>query len=207
MSFKEKLRLYVLTDRKLAPEIESVKAALEGGATAIQLRLKNVSTREILEVAKKLRELTRDYGALFFVNDHLDVALAVNADGVQLGPDDLPVSLAKKIAPHLIVGASVYSLEEALKAEQEGADYLGAGAVFPTETKSEAQVLGLDGLKKIVASVKIPVVAIGGINHENVLEVLKTGVCGIALVSAIMGATDITMATKKMKDLLNEHSI
>ncbi|OAG26779.1 thiamine phosphate synthase [Thermodesulfatator autotrophicus] len=204
MSFRDKLRLYVLTERKLAPEVEAVKAALDGGATAIQLRLKNVPTREVLEVAEKLRKLTQEYGALFFVNDHLDIALAVQADGIQLGPDDLPVSVAKKLAPSLIIGASVYSLEEALKAEAEGADYLGAGAVFPTDTKSEASVLGLEGLREIVASVKIPVVAIGGINHENVLEVLKTGVHGIAVVSAIMGAPDIKEATEKMKTLLNK---
>ncbi|RLF86424.1 thiamine phosphate synthase, partial [Thermococci archaeon] len=178
MNLRKKLKLYVITDRRLKPEVESVREALEGGATSIQLRIKNAPTREMIEIGRKIRELTKEYDVLYFVDDRLDVALATNADGVQLGPEDMPISLAREIAPNLIIGASVYSLEEALKAEKEGADYLGAGSVFPTPTKRDAKVIGLEGLKRIVDSVKIPVVAIGGINHENVREVLNTGVDG-----------------------------
>jgi len=204
LNLRKKLKLYVITDRRLRPEVESVKEALEGGATSIQLRIKNASTREMIEIGKEIRKLTEEYDALYFVDDRLDVALATNADGVQLGPEDMPISIAKEIAPNLIIGASVYSLEEALQAEKEGADYLGAGSVFPTPTKKDVKVIGIDGLKRIVESVKIPVVAIGGINHENVREVLKAGVDGIAVISAIMGAENVREATKRMRKIIEE---
>lgn len=204
MNLREKLKLYVITDRRLKPEIESVREALEGGATSIQLRIKNASTREMIKIGKRIRELTKEYDALYFVDDRLDVALATNADGVQLGPEDMPISLAREIAPNLIIGASVYSLEEALQAEKERADYLGAGSVFPTPTKAGVRVIGVEGLRKIVKSVKIPVVAIGGINHKNARDVLKTGVDGIAIISAIMGAKDVKKATEEMKKIIEE---
>ena len=204
MTLREKLKLYVITDRRLKPEIESVREALEGGATSIQLRIKNASTREMIKIGKRIRELTKEYDALYLVDDRLDVALATNADGVQLGPEDMPISLAREIAPNLIIGASVYSLEEALQAEKERADYLGAGSVFPTPTKAGVRVIGVEGLRKIVKSVKIPVVAIGGINHKNARDVLKTGVDGIAIISAIMGAKDVKKATEEMKKIIEE---
>ena len=204
MNLREKLKLYVITDRRLKPEIKSVREALEGGATSIQLRIKNASTREMIKIGKRIRELTKEYDALYFVDDRLDVALATNADGVQLGPEDMPISLAREIAPNLIIGASVYSLEEALQAEKERADYLGAGSVFPTPTKAGVRVIGVEGLRKIVKSVKIPVVAIGGINHKNARDVLKTGVDGIAIISAIMGAEDVKKATEEMKKIIEE---
>ncbi|HDD31919.1 thiamine phosphate synthase [Thermococcus sp.] len=204
MNLREKLKLYVITDRRLKPEIKSVREALEGGATSIQLRIKNASTREMIKIGKRIRELTKEYDALYFVDDRLDVALATNADGVQLGPEDMPISLARGIAPNLIIGASVYSLEEALQAEKERADYLGAGSVFPTPTKAGVRVIGVEGLRKIVKSVKIPVVAIGGINHKNARDVLKTGVDGIAIISAIMGAEDVKKATEEMKKIIEE---
>ena len=204
MTLREKLKLYVITDRRLKPEIESVREALEGGATSIQLRIKNASTREMIKIGKRIRELTKEYDALYFVDDRLDVALVTNADGVQLGSEDMPISLAREIAPNLIIGASVYSLEEALQAEKERADYLGAGSVFPTPTKAGVRVIGVEGLRKIVKSVKIPVVAIGGINHKNARDVLKTGVDGIAIISAIMGAEDVKKATEEMKKIIEE---
>lgn len=204
MNLREKLKLYVITDRRLKPEIESVREALEGGATSIQLRIKNASTREMIKIGKRIRELTKEYDALYFVDDRLDVALATNADGIQLGPEDMPISLAREIAPNLIIGASVYSLEEALQAEKERADYLGAGSVFPTPTKAGVRVIRVEGLRKIVESVKIPVVAIGGINHKNARDVLKTGVDGIAIISAIMGAEDVKKATEEMKKIIEE---
>ena len=204
MNFRRKLKLYVITDRRLKPEVESVKEALEGGATSIQLRIKNAPTREMIEIGKEIRKLTEEYDALYFVDDRVDVALATNADGVQLGLEDMPISLARDIAPNLVIGASVYSLEEALHAEKEGADYLGAGSVFPTSTKKDVRVIGIEGLRRIVESVKIPVVAIGGINHENVKEVLKTGVDGVAVISAIMGAENVRKATEEMRKIIEE---
>lgn len=205
MNLRKRLRLYVITDRRLRDEIETVNAALEGGATAIQMRIKNAPTGEMIQVGKELRKITKEYDALFFVDDRLDVALAVDADGVQLGPEDMPISIARELAPNLIIGASVYSLEEALKAERDGADYLGAGSVFPTKTKKNARVLGLEGLRRIVESVKIPVVAIGGINHENVRKVLEIGVDGIAVISAIVGAEDVKKATEEMRKIIDEY--
>ncbi|EHR79860.1 thiamine-phosphate pyrophosphorylase [Thermococcus litoralis DSM 5473] len=204
MNLRKKLKLYVITDRRLRPEVESVKEALEGGATSIQLRIKNAPTREMIEIGKEIRKLTEEYDALYFVDDRLDVALATNADGVQLGSEDMPISIAKEIAPNLIIGASVYSLEEALQAEKEGADYLGAGSVFPTPTKKDVKIIGIEGLSRIVESVKIPVVAIGGIKHENVREVLKAGVDGIAVISAIMGAENVREATERMRKIIEE---
>ena len=202
MKIREGLRLYVITDRRLRDEIESTRLALEGGATAIQLRIKDAPTLEMVEIGRELRRITQKHDSLLFINDRIDVALAVEADGVHLGPEDMPVSLARKMAPNLIIGASAHTVEDALKAQKEGADYIGAGSVFPTTTKEDAKPLGLEGLRRILQAVDIPVVAIGGINHENVREVLKLGVDGIAVVSAIMGAPDIKQATEEMREII-----
>jgi len=204
LKLKEKLKLYVITDGRLADEVEGTEKALKGGATSIQLRMKNAPTRRMIEVGRKLRKLTEEYDALFFVNDRVDVALAVEADGAHVGQEDMPVEIVKEIAPDLIVGVSASSLEEALEAERGGADYIGAGTVFPTSTKEDAEFLGIDALREIVKRVKIPVVAIGGINHENVREVLKCGVSGVAVISAIMGAEDIEEAAKRMRGIVDE---
>ena len=205
MALRDKLRLIVITDKKLKPNVlGSVRDALEGGATSIQLRLKDSPTRELFELGREVRRLTLEYGALYFVDDRLDVALATSADGVQLGPEDLPIDVAREIAPHLIIGASVYSLEEAIEAEKKKADFLGAGSVFPTTSKSNIKVIGLDGLKEIVKKVSIPVVAIGGINAENVRSVLSVGVDGIAVISAVMAAPDVRKATMELKRIIDE---
>jgi thiamine-phosphate pyrophosphorylase len=201
---REKLRLLVITDKKLKPNIvKAVEDALRGGATSIQLRLKESSTKEMIEVGREIRRLTRNYEALYFVDDRLDVALATDADGVQLGPDDMPIAIARELAPNLIIGGSVYSLEEAVRAESEGADFLGAGSVFPSPTKIDARVIGLNGLREIVRKVKIPVVAIGGINASNAEAVLKTGVVGIAVISAVMGAEDVYRATLELRKIVD----
>lgn len=205
MNLRKKLKLYVITDRRFRDEVESVKETLEGGATAIQLRLKGVPTREMVEVGREIRKLTEDYDALYIVNDRLDVALAVGADGVHVGQEDMPVDIVKEIAPNLIVGISASNLREALEGEKKGADYIGAGSVFPTRTKEDAKLLGLEGLRKIVKNVHIPVVAIGGINHENVKEVLKVGVDGVAVISAIVGAEDVVEATRRMREIIEEY--
>ncbi|MEM0026997.1 MAG: thiamine phosphate synthase [Ignisphaera sp.] len=205
MGLTEKLRLLVITDKRLKPNVvKSVEEALKGGATSIQLRLKESSTREMVEIGREVRRLTRDYGALYFVDDRVDVALATNADGVQLGPEDMPIRIAREIAPNLLIGASVYSVEEALEAEREGAHFLGAGSVYSTPSKPDARVIGLEGLRKIVESVSIPVVAIGGINKDNVREVLESGVVGVAVISAVMAAEDVYRATLELRKIVDE---
>lgn len=205
MNFKDKLKFYVITDKNYSDEVYSVERALKGGATSIQLRMKTSKTREMIEVGKKIRTLTSEYSALFFVNDRLDVAQAVNADGIHVGIDDMPVSHIKEIAPNLIIGASAYNLEEMKTAESEGADYLGVGAVYSTNTKLDARNLGLDGLKELSKSAKLPIVAIGGINHENVESVLKCRVSGVAIISAIIGAENITDSAKRMDDIIKKY--
>ena len=182
--------------------VRSVEEALEGGATSVQLRMKDASTKTLIAVGREVRRLTRSYGALYFVDDRVDVALATDADGVQLGPEDMPVSVAREVAPNLLIGASVYSLEEALDAEAQGAHFLGAGSVYPSPTKPDARVIGLDGLRSIVRAVRIPVVAIGGITESNVLEVMETGVAGVAVISAVMGAPNAREATARLRSLV-----
>jgi thiamine-phosphate pyrophosphorylase len=206
LSLREKFRLLVITGKKLKPSIvKAVEDALKGGATSIQLRLKDSSTSEMIEVGKDIRRLTRDYGALYFVDDRLDIALATNADGIQLGPGDMPIDIARELAPNLIIGGSAYSLEleEAIRVEREGADFIGAGSVFPSPTKTGARVIGLDGLRKIVERTRIPVVAIGGINASNAEAVLRAGVVGIAVISAVMRAEDVYRATLELRKIVD----
>jgi len=203
LKLEKRLRLYVITDGRLVDEVEGTEKALKGGATAIQLRMKGEPTRKMIEVGKKLRKLTEEYDALFFVNDRVDVAMAVDADGAHLGQEDMPVETAREIAPELIIGVSASSVQEAVEAENGGADYIGAGAVFPTSTKSDAEFLGIEALEEIVRRVRIPVVAIGGITHENVLEVLRRGAHGVAVISAIMGADDIEGAARRMREIID----
>ncbi len=202
MGWKDKLKLYVITDGRFVDEIEGTRRALEGGATTIQLRMKNAPTRRMLEVGKELRRLTDEYDTLFIVNDRIDVALATGADGVHLGQEDMPIEIAREIVGNMIIGISASNLKEAKEAERKGADYIGAGSVFPTSTKEDAKYLGLNGLKEIVENVDIPIVAIGGINHDNVEKVLEIGVQGIAVISAIMGAPDIREATLRMRKII-----
>ncbi len=198
MNLREKLKLYVITDGRLRDEIESVKLVLEGGVKAIQLRMKNSTTRQMVEKGIKIRKIVEDYGALLFVDDRVDVALAIEAHGVHLGPEDMPLKMARRIAPQLLIGATVHSVEEAIKAQEEGADYIGAGSVYPTRSKENAVVIGLENLRRIVESVRIPVVAIGGVNIENVRNVLSTGVDGIAVISSILAAENPKEATRRM---------
>ncbi|ABR54368.1 thiamine-phosphate pyrophosphorylase [Methanococcus vannielii SB] len=205
MTFKNKLKFYVITDRKYSCEVYSVEQALKGGATAVQLRMKSSNTREMVEVGQKIRKLTLEYDALFFVNDRLDIAQAVKSDGIHVGIDDISISKIKEIAPELIIGASAYNINEMKIAESEGADYLGVGSVYPTNTKLDARYLGLNGLKELSNCSNLPVVAIGGINHENVKEVLMCGVSGVAVVSAIVGANDIIFSAKKMNEIIKKY--
>ena len=199
----------VITDEVLArPRALSgvVREALAGGAPTIQLRLKSASARELLEAAQTLMPVVRSAGALFIVNDRLDVALAAGADGVHLGPDDLPVKDVRRVADArsgvadtFIVGYSTDTTDEAARAEAEGADYLGVGAVYATANKSDAgDVIGLKGLRRVVRAVSIPVVAIGGITPERAPAVAKTGACGSATIGAVMSAAEPAEAVREL---------
>ena len=201
--------LYVITDRRLSrgrSHLEVARAAIEGGATAIQLRDKEATTRELIEAGLALRELTRERGVAFIVNDRVDVALAVEADGVHVGQDDMPAKLARRLmGPDKIVGVSASSVEEALRAEADGADYVSASPVFATPTKPDAPPpTGLEGLRAIVEAVRIPVVAIGGINEGNVEEVIRAGADGVAVISAVVAAPDIAAAARRLRQKIEE---
>jgi len=201
------LSLYVITDEKIGlgrSHIFLAEEALKGGATVIQLRDKEKSGRELYKIGVKLREITKKYGGLFIVNDRLDIALAVGADGVHLGMNDLPISVARRIAGNnFIIGASVSSPEEAILAEKEGADYISAQSVFETSSKEDVKVIGLEGLKAIVKVSSLPVIAIGGINRDNVRDVMKTGVKGIAVISAVVSKEDVRSATEELNKLIH----
>lgn len=199
--------LYVVSDRGLLrgrPLVRAVEQAILGGATIVQLREKAVSTREFVKLAQEVLAVARQYGVPLIINDRIDVMLAVDADGAHVGQEDMPAVLARKlIGPEKILGVSVETVAEAQAAVAGGADYLGAGAVFTTPTKADAgQPIGLEGLRRIKASVEIPVVAIGGINAENLQEVLQTGVDGVALVSAVFGREEINDAAATLATLL-----
>jgi thiamine-phosphate diphosphorylase len=191
----DRLRLIVITDRGLAlprPVEEVVEEALRAGAPAIQLREKEWGAGRTLELALKLRELCATHGALFFVNDRFDLALACGADGVHLGPDDIPLAEVRRIAPPgFLIGWSTDDPDEARRAEAEEADYLGCGTVWPTSSKADAgEAIGPEGLARVARAVDIPVVGIGGITPENVDLVRGTGAAGVAVMGAVMGAQD-----------------
>jgi len=185
--------LYLVTDRSLSrgrTTIEVVQEAVAGGVTCVQLREKNCGTREFLEEARVLRTVTRTLGVPLIVNDRVDIALAVGADGVHLGQQDMPIADARRLCPPgWIIGVSAESPADAIHAELSGADYIGVSPVFATPTKTDtAPPLGLEGLRKIRAAVKIPLVAIGGIQMANAREVVRAGADGLAVVSAIVSA-------------------
>jgi thiamine-phosphate pyrophosphorylase len=196
------LRLIVITDQKLAaPRTidEIVRACLEAGAPAVQLRDKHASARALWQQALRLRTLTAEFGALLFINDRMDVAIAARADGVHLGPDDVPVAPARKAAPDsLLIGFSTDVPDSAARAASEGAAYIGCGAVFGTTSKAEVadEQIGPAGLERVVAAVDLPVIGIGGITPENVHAVAKTGAAGCAVIRALMTAHDPGAVTK-----------
>ncbi|MEK6725844.1 MAG: thiamine phosphate synthase [Deltaproteobacteria bacterium] len=194
--------LNAIIDNSIRPDlsnIELAKRVLAGGSRVLQLRGKGLSSKELLRQSREIGLLARKAGSLFIVNDRADIALLSNADGVHLGQDDLPIAEARKIlGKGRVIGLSTHDLEQALKAEQEGADYIGFGPVFKTETKAGAEeAKGLQALREVKKSVNIPVVAIGGINLENLKEVIDTGTDCAAVISAILKADDIEGATRK----------
>ncbi|GFP25081.1 thiamine-phosphate pyrophosphorylase [Candidatus Hakubella thermalkaliphila] len=180
--------------------IDVARAGIAGGASVIQFREKGKDNQTIYEIACKIRELTRKAGIPFIVNDRVDIALAVDADGVHVGQKDMPAAAVSSLIGKVkIVGASVSSIEEAVRAEREGASYLGVGPIFPTPSKSDAgEPIGCEMLAQIRKSVSIPLVAIGGINLNNVEDVFKAGADGIAVISAVACAPDMEQAVKEL---------
>jgi thiamine-phosphate pyrophosphorylase len=196
------LRLIVITDTALAAPRsvrDVVAAALDAGAPAIQLRDKHSDASTLLEEARELLTLVRRYGALLFINDRVDVALAAGADGVHIGPDDLPVAAARRTAPHLLIGYSTDDPDIARRAQQEGADYIGCGAVFGTRTKDVGtEAIGIGRLDQVADAVTIPVVGIGGITTENIGELAGSRAAGAAVVGAVMAAPDPAEAVRTL---------
>lgn len=197
--------LYVLTDQGLSrskSNAEVIEEAIAGGADVIQLRDKGYTTRQFFQEALKLRAVTRENSVPFIINDRVDVALAVDADGVHLGQDDFPIAWARRLlGKDRTIGISTHSVEEAVQAEKDGADYISIGSAFPTTTKSDARPLeGLEMITDIKKNVNIPVVAIGGIKMENVAQVGLAGADCIAVISAVVSAANIREATARLRE-------
>ena len=195
------LRLIVITDRVLAAPrsvADIVAEALQAGARAVQLREKRQTPRTVLPLARRLRADTRQAGALFFVNDRIDLALAVDADGVHLGPDDLPVRAARRVAPSgFLIGYSADNADIARAAVRDGADYIGCGTLYPTATKPDAgEVVGIRGLRRVVRAVDAPVVGIGGVTPDRAPAVIGAGAAGCAAVGAVMAARNPAAAAR-----------
>ena len=201
-------KLYLVTDRDILKGRDLKKAVEEsilGGATLVQLREKDVTTREFYDIAVDIKEVTDKYNVPLIINDRIDIAQAIDADGVLVGQSDMPCDKARKIlGKDKIIGVSVHTLDEAIKAENDGADYLGCGAVFSTSTKKDAIDVTYDCLKKIKENTKIPVVAIGGISDENINKLKGTNIDGVAIISAILAKDDIREATRKLKKNIPE---
>ena len=199
---KKHMLLYAVTDRAWIGTqtlYQQVEAALKGGATCVQLREKELDEAAFLQEAKELCALCRRYGVPFIVNDNVDVAQACGADGVHVGQEDMKAGeVRRRVGEDMILGVSVHTVDEARRAVRDGADYLGLGAVFPTSTKTDADQMSNETLRDICGAVEIPVVAIGGLNRDNILRLSGSGVDGVALVSAIFGAEDIEAACREL---------
>ncbi len=202
---KEDLLLYAVTDRswlKGASLAGQVRKALEGGVTLLQLREKDMPYEELVALAGEIHEITLQYGIPMIINDSVEAALAVGAEGVHLGQEDMDIGNARaRLGKDKIIGISAHTVEEALRAENYGADYIGTGALFTTSTKKDAHMVALRTLTKICDAVSIPVVAIGGITKDNILQLKETGITGVAVVSAIFAQQDIGTATRELKIL------
>lgn len=205
---KKSLLLYAITDRAWLGEetlYSQVKKALEGGATIIQLREKNLDYDSFLKEAIDIKKLCHEYGVKFIVNDNIKVAIECDADGVHVGQDDMDVTEVRElIGKDKIIGLSAQTVEQAKLAEKQGADYLGVGAVFTTSTKKDAKNVTFEELREICDSVDIPVVAIGGISKDNAIELKGTGIDGISVISAIFAQKDIKGAAEELKNISQE---
>ena len=208
---REALRLYLVTNRyqdSLESFLEKVETACRSGVTIIQLREKNLTTNQYYQLAKQVKEITDAYQVPLIIDDRLDVCLAVDAAGLHIGDDELPVSVARKVlGPEKILGVTAKTVERALEAETSGADYLGTGAIFPTTTKENAPITLISTLKTICQTVAIPVVAIGGLTSENIDQLAATGIAGVAVVRDLMQAEDIEAKTQafltKLDDIIS----
>jgi len=194
-------RLYLITDRKVAtkPLPEAVRLALEGGVRCVQLREKDLPIRELLSLAQELRAITREFGAKLFINDRVDVAVAVDADGVHLGHQSIPVDAARKVVGmSMLIGVSTHTMEEAKAAVAGGADLITFGPIFETPSKVKLGApVGLNTIKQLISEINIPIFALGGIHSGNIQQVVMSGVAGVAMISAILAAPDIRTAASK----------
>lgn len=208
---REALRLYLVTNRyqdSLESFLKKVETACRSGVTIIQLREKNLTTNQYYQLAKEVKEITDAYQVSLIIDDRLDVCLAVDAAGLHIGDDELPVSVARQVlGPDKILGVTAKTVKRALEAEESGADYLGTGAIFPTTTKENAPITLISTLKTICQRVAIPVVAIGGLTSENIDQLIDTGIAGIAVVRDLMQAEDIEAKTQafltKLDDIIS----
>jgi thiamine-phosphate pyrophosphorylase len=200
--------LYVVTDRDLMSSAtleESVERSIDGGCTLVQLREKSISSLEFFRLAERVKAICDSRRVPLIINDRIDIAIAIDAAGVHIGQRDLPAAVVRKlIGPDKLLGVSATTLKEAMQAEKDGADCLGVGAMFATGTKTDAGLVTLDELKKIRAAVSIPIVVIGGINEQTVSLFQGTGIDGLAVVSAVISQSDVTVAAQKMKRLFRE---
>lgn len=205
---RKDLILYAATDRSwLGGETlrSQVERALKGGATFIQLREKELDEGDFLEEAKEIQKLCREYHVPFVINDNVEIAAAIGADGVHVGQSDMEAGdVRRRLGPDKIIGVSAQTAEQALRAQEHGADYLGVGAVFPTGSKADATEVSRETLEEICRAVDIPVIAIGGIGRENVMELKGSGICGIAVISAIFAQKDIEAAAAELKKRVEE---
>ena len=204
----QEVDIYPVTCERLSAgrsNLEVLHAIIQGGARIIQLREKEYSAKDLYHLALKFREITSRAGVLLLINDHLDVAMAVEADGVHLGQDDLPVAAARRIAPELLIGASTQSLEEALQARDEGADYVNIGPIFPTKTKEGIEhYLGPEAINVIGPEINIPFTVMGGINESNIDQVLVKGARRVAVVTAITQAPDISERVRSLRKRITD---
>ena len=205
---REALRLYLVTNRyqdSLESFLEKVETACRSGVTIIQLREKNLTTNQYYQLAKQVKEITDAYQVPLIIDDRLDVCLAVDAAGLHIGDDELPVSVARQVlGPDKILGVTAKTVKRALEAEEGGADYLGTGAIFPTTTKENAPITLISTLKTICQRVTIPVVAIGGLTSENIDQLIGTGIAGVAVVRDLMQAEDIEAKTQAFLTKLDD---
>ena len=205
---REALRLYLVTNRyqdSVESFLEKVETACRSGVTIVQLREKNLTTNQYYQLAKKVKEITDAYQVPLIIDDRLDVCLAVDAAGLHIGDDELPVSVARKVlGPEKILGVTAKTVKRALEAETWGADYLGTGAIFPTTTKENAPITLISTLKTICQTVAIPVVAIGGLTSENIDQLIGTGIAGVAVVRDLMQAEDMEAKTQAFLTKLDD---
>lgn len=201
---RSSMLLYAVTDRtwlKGRSLADAVEEALRAGVTFLQLREKDLDYASFLELAREIKGITDKYGIPYVINDNVEVAMAVGADGVHVGQDDMaPEDVRKIIGPDKILGVSAQTVGQALLAEKKGADYIGVGSIFPTSTKPDAETVSFDTLKAICEAVSIPVVAIGGINKDNAMRLSGSGIDGIAVVSAIFAREDIATAVRELRE-------